>query len=134
MTDAGSNNGADTTCSADRSQVGAWRERLAGKSDRNRRMASTTAEEPAEAGSYWDTKWLFSDPGGELEVAVTPFGVLGLAEGATIDEVSVAFRALAKAHHPDRWVHAGAEIRAEHERSMRVVNEAYGALKQRSKP
>ena len=44
---------------------------------------------------------------------VDPFTVLGVAPGATPEEVAAAYRDLAKAWHPDRRGEAGEEKRAE---------------------
>ena len=49
-----------------------------------------------------------------------PYAVLGLRPGATEGEVAVAYRELAKAHHPDRSDDDGAR--------MREVNAAYDAI------
>ena len=52
-----------------------------------------------------------------------PHAVLGLAPGATPDQVAVTFRALAKRWHPDRG--GGAEA----ERRMAEINAAYDLLR-----
>src|SRR5690349_997845 len=53
---------------------------------------------------------------------VDPFTVLGVAPGATPDEVAAAYRELAKAWHPDRRGEAGEERMAE-------INVAYELLR-----
>jgi hypothetical protein len=54
--------------------------------------------------------------------AVDPFSVLGVAPGASPDEVAAAYRELAKAWHPDRRGEAGEERMAE-------INVAYELLR-----
>ena len=55
--------------------------------------------------------------------AMDPHAVLGLAPGATPDQVTATFRALAKRWHPDRG--GGAEA----ERRMAEINAAYDLLR-----
>ena len=54
--------------------------------------------------------------------AVDPFSVLGVAPGASADEVAAAYRDLAKAWHPDRRGEAGDDRMAE-------INVAYELLR-----
>ena len=54
-------------------------------------------------------------------VGVDPHTVLGVAPGATPDEVTAAFRRLAKRHHPDRSGEDGQRIRD--------INRAYAMLR-----
>jgi hypothetical protein len=52
---------------------------------------------------------------------VDPHAVLGVAPGASPDEVTAAYRRLAKAHHPDR---SGADTK-----QIRDINAAYAMLR-----
>ncbi len=56
-------------------------------------------------------------------------GVLGLDPGATQDEIALAYRRLAKVHHPDRWAEADDATRQHHSEEMLRVNAAYRALR-----
>ncbi|HTH66049.1 MAG TPA: J domain-containing protein [Gemmatimonadales bacterium] len=56
------------------------------------------------------------------------YGVLGLAPGATPDEVKTAYRDLVKVWHPDRF--AGNErLREKAQRQLQLYNEAYERLR-----
>jgi DnaJ-domain-containing protein 1 len=58
-------------------------------------------------------------------------GVLGLTPGASSDEVALAYRRLAKVHHPDRWAEADPEVQRHHGEEMLRVNAAYHTLRSR---
>jgi DnaJ-class molecular chaperone len=72
---------------------------------------------------------LFKGPAAMTSVRAEHLAVLDLRDGATPDEVAVAYKNLAKLHHPDRWASADAETRGFHEDCMRTINEAYHALR-----
>lgn len=55
--------------------------------------------------------------------------MLGLAPGASREEVQAAWRRLARANHHDRFAAAAPAARAAAERRMRDVNEAYEAIR-----
>ncbi len=55
------------------------------------------------------------------------YELFGLDFSATLDDVKKAYRALAKANHPDRF--AGGELKVEKERMMQRINEAYRVLR-----
>jgi DnaJ domain len=56
------------------------------------------------------------------------YDVLGVARGASGEEVRRAYLHLARELHPDRFSDAGSERRADVERQMREVNEAWRVL------
>lgn len=56
------------------------------------------------------------------------YKVLNVPEDASMEEIKKAYRNLAKQHHPDRYVNESDEVRAEHERKFKEINEAYEAL------
>ncbi len=57
------------------------------------------------------------------------FAVLGLEPGVSVDDVTLAYKRLAKVHHPDRWAGADAEARRHHSEEMLRVNAAYRVLR-----
>jgi hypothetical protein len=59
---------------------------------------------------------------------VTHYEVLGVPPGASTSEIRRAYVALARRHHPDFHVAAGARVRAEAERRMQHLNEAWLVL------
>ena len=52
-----------------------------------------------------------------------PYEVLGVARGASDDEIKKAYRALAKKYHPDNFTDEGQRARAEEK--MKEINAAY---------
>jgi DnaJ-domain-containing protein 1 len=58
-----------------------------------------------------------------------PLDVLGLADGASPDEIGAAYRQLARAHHPDKVANGPREVREESERRMKEINAAYSLLR-----
>jgi curved DNA-binding protein CbpA len=61
-------------------------------------------------------------------VAASHYETLGVAAGADPDEVRRAYLDLARRLHPDRWLDASGDERAEADRRMREVNEAWRVL------
>ena len=59
---------------------------------------------------------------------VSHYDTLGVAEGAPPEEVRRAYLDLARRLHPDRWSDASADERADAERRMQSVNEAWRVL------
>jgi DnaJ like chaperone protein len=60
-----------------------------------------------------------------------PFEVLGVARGASPDEISRAYRAKMKQYHPDRVADLGEDLRkVAHEKSVEIQR-AYEALKKK---
>lgn len=58
-----------------------------------------------------------------------PYAVLGVPAGASAQEVTQAYRALAQIYHPDRYADAAARVQAEATRRMQAVNAAYATLR-----
>ena len=56
------------------------------------------------------------------------YEILEVADGAPPEEVRRAYLDLARRLHPDRWVDASPAQRAEAERRMQEVNEAWRVL------
>ena len=55
---------------------------------------------------------------------------LGLARGASAEEIKRAWRRLSLENHPDRVTHLGEEFRQLAEERMRAINAAYDVLKE----
>ena len=113
-----------------------WAERLKAK---RRRLTSDLDGSPAP--SNWSTDALFEESrrveDDELHSDHRPnpwrvqelLAVLDLREGATAAEVGDAYRRLAKAHHPDRFVEADDDVQEYHAHKMREIIRAYRTLK-----
>lgn len=56
------------------------------------------------------------------------YRILGLAPGASADEVKVAYRDLVQVWHPDRFP-ADSRLRAKADRNLQRINAAYAVLK-----
>lgn len=61
-------------------------------------------------------------------MAPSHYETLGVAEGASPDDVRRAYLELARRLHPDRWVDASAAERDDAHRRMQEVNEAWRVL------
>ncbi len=116
-----------------------WAERLRAKRRRDQAHIRGTDIPDPVAPSHWGSDTLI---GGSTsnDTGPAPFapdwsdttrwlGVLGLGPGATSEQVGLAFRNLAKVHHPDRWAEAEAEVQEHHSEEMLRLNAAYQALR-----
>jgi hypothetical protein len=80
-------------------------------------------------GTYWNTQAqqprrpVFAEP----EVK-SPYEILGISPHASPDEISVAYRQMAKQYHPDRVAHLGPEFQSMAEERMKEINAAYQEL------
>jgi hypothetical protein len=61
------------------------------------------------------------------------YGILGLQAGSPRDQVTAAYRKLAKIHHPDLLHDLEPEARELAESRMRVINDAYSSLKRQAR-
>ena len=64
----------------------------------------------------------------ELRLA-TARRALGVAKGASTEEISAAYRKLAQTHHPDKVANLEPEVREYSEQRMKEINAAYSELK-----
>lgn len=110
----------------------AWRERI-----RTRRQEKVAATErgpdaaPPPTGVWWSEDLLASPHEGEpgwLPVADL-WHQIGVAPGASLGEVTSAYRQIAKAHHPDLHMNADEITRREHAERFRFLAIAYRALR-----
>jgi hypothetical protein len=58
-----------------------------------------------------------------------PYEVLGVADGASAEDVRRAYLRLAREHHPDYYVDAPPAERLAAEQRMRVINEAWALVR-----
>lgn len=56
------------------------------------------------------------------------YKILGIARGASDEEIKRAYRKRALAHHPDRHSGSSEEEKREHEKKFKEIGEAYGVL------
>ena len=61
-------------------------------------------------------------------LAGDPYEVLGLARGASPDEIKRAYRELANKYHPDKVSHLGDEFKALAHKKFKEIQAAYEAL------
>ncbi len=126
--------------------MSAWADRLREKRTRTQEhirdhqaaQARLEGDERPEQPAHWGEDTVIGrEPVGQGFEVAAPItaeraeclGILGLAPTATDDEVAVAFRQLAKQHHPDRWAAADAAVQAEHAEAMLRINAAYRTLR-----
>ena len=57
------------------------------------------------------------------------YATLGVRKGASMEEISAAYKKLARAHHPDKVAMLEPEEREVPERRMKEINAAYAVLK-----
>ena len=55
--------------------------------------------------------------------------ILGVAAGASMDEITTAYRKLALTYHPDKVAHLKPEVREYADQKMKEINAAYAELK-----
>lgn len=59
----------------------------------------------------------------------SPYEILGIPFGASQEQITSAYRQMAKQYHPDRVTHLGPEFQTLAEEKMKEINAAYQALK-----
>jgi DnaJ-domain-containing protein 1 len=128
--------GAATTPASER--YSAWADRMRDKRVRDQARIRGAAGDQAER-SNWNADTVIGRAGEhEVRPDSTPLaraemtlrlGVLGLEPGATPDDIALAYRQLAKVHHPDRWAEADEATQRHHSEEMLRVNAAYRVLR-----
>ena len=127
----------DLTAVGGAERYAAWVDRMRDK--RHRDQAAILGPPDAPTWDHWSAESVLGtgdedqplDAGGQLGTWETAraLEVLGLDARAGAAEVAVAFRALAKVHHPDRWAEADDAVQCHHAEQMLRVNAAYRALR-----
>jgi len=118
-------------------RVADWAERLRAKRcrDQARILGDQLDGDGTAAGpGYWAADDVIGNYDDVAVVAGAPdrvvcLGMLGLEPGASGDDVSTAYRRLAKLHHPDRWASADPAVQQQHAEAMMRINAAYHALR-----
>ncbi len=64
----------------------------------------------------------------------SPYAVLGVAPGASLDEIRRAYRRAVQQYHPDQLAHLAPELRELAERRTKEINAAYNLLKASVRP
>jgi hypothetical protein len=115
----------------------AWAGRMTAK--RNQDQAEILGVVEDSPVSHWSAEFVLGlgnqdrplDDHGDADHRETgqAFEVLGLDADADGQEVTLAYRALAKRHHPDRWVEADERLRRHHAEEMLRINRAYRVLR-----
>jgi hypothetical protein len=115
-----------------------WAARLR---DQGSRHAAEPAPPAPSSAAYWSSDALFEESRRleqeEAPTAANPgrtgelLAELDLRPGATPAEIAVAYRRLAKQHHPDRFVNADPGTEAFHAARMRRIIDAYQLLRHR---
>ncbi len=128
----------DLTATPAAERYSAWADRMRDKRRRDQARIRGTESE-ATSWSHWNADTVMGRSGEHEVVDLTVglpaseqaqrLGVLGLEPGATQDEIALAYRSLAKVHHPDRWAEADEATRQYHSEEMLRVNAAYRALR-----
>lgn len=116
-----------------------WADRMKAKRQRTQAAIAGTDRQKPDT-SYWSPEALFADSklADEDDLLTRPnpwrvqelLSMFDLHADAAPDEVSDAYRRLAKQHHPDRFVAADTETQQMHADKMTDINKAYRALKQ----
>jgi hypothetical protein len=87
--------------------------------------AARAREEDAEGTTaYYDSLTMK-----ERATIASAYATLGVKKGASMGEISSAYKELARAHHPDKVAMLAPEERETSERRMKEINAAYTVLK-----
>jgi hypothetical protein len=121
----------------DAERVSAWVDRMRQKRERDQAEILGHGAERATSAAYWSSDHVSGgdDPTDEPGVVADPsrrsrlLGELGLPGEATSEDIALAYRKLAKQHHPDRWAEADEATRQRNAEEMMRVNAVYRALR-----
>ncbi len=121
----------------DAERISAWADRMRQKRQRDQDEILGHDAPKATSASYWSSDHVSGgdDPTDEPGVVADPsrrsrlLGELGLPGEATSEDIALAYRRLAKQHHPDRWAEADEATRHRNAEEMMRVNAVYRALR-----
>jgi DnaJ-class molecular chaperone len=94
----------------------------AGKADE--RQKQEQEEDTRRTREYFDSLTMK-----EKARIASAYMTLGVSKGASMEEISAAYKKLARAHHPDKVAMLEPEERLSSERRMKEINAAYTELK-----
>jgi DnaJ-domain-containing protein 1 len=94
----------------------------AGKADERQKQGQE--EDTRRTREYFDSLTMK-----EKARIVSAYMTLGVSKGASMEEISAAYKKLARAHHPDKVAMLEPEERVSSERRMKEINAAYTELK-----
>jgi hypothetical protein len=85
------------------------------------------------SGTRADTSFEQDNPGTHQaekgpSVSKDPYEILGVAPGASIEEIQTAYRAAAQQYHPDKVAHLGDEFQALAQEKFIQIQDAYNLL------
>ncbi len=95
--------------------------------------ARAREEHPPRAASGSEGQKRNYPPVQETEAESAAREVLGLAAGASMGEITTAYRKLALTYHPDKVANLPPEVREFADQKMKEINAAYAQLKLKSK-
>ncbi|HCC23692.1 TPA: hypothetical protein DF272_05985 [Candidatus Falkowbacteria bacterium] len=87
----------------------------------------------AKAQSFNDSNKSETDSASSAGSAKSYYEILGVASGATLEEIKHAYKNLAALYHPDKYAHLADDMRQEAERRFREINLAHSVLSDRQK-
>ena len=98
-----------------------------GRSQKFSQERSQGPEEKAESsGSAYRDPPAMTEEGARMASA---YAILGVARGASTEQIAAAYRSLARAHHPDKVANESPQVREDSERRMKEINAAYALLR-----
>jgi len=96
----------------------------------HRPRGGTSNRDGAETGH--DRRFSGGGESGGYSRADDPFKILGVAPGASQEDIKQAYRRLAGKYHPDKVAHLGDEFRTLAEKRFKEIQEAYEKLRRRT--
>jgi hypothetical protein len=102
------------------------KEKKAGQSEEHRRKDKDSGRSSSKGGGEERRSAQNVERDARLATARR---ALGVAKGAGVEEISAAYRKLARIHHPDKVANLKPEVRESSEQRMKEINAAYAEFK-----